>query len=181
MSIPKQKFREIIFQLLFSYDLADPDSLDMSELLMKELSVTRKTMREAQSIVERILSSQEEIDEMIAQTVETYHFSRVQIVEKNILRLGVYELFMDDEIPEKVAISEAMRLARKFSSNEASTFVNAVLDTLWKKAEGRVDEESKGVTHSFDRLLKSEEAAREAIQEVTEEESENGDQRECPS
>lgn len=164
MAVPQQKFREIVFQLLFSYDMANPHKQDMESLLMKELCVTRKTLREAQTKVDCILAQIAAIDAQIAAICISYDFSRIQRVEKNVLRLGVYELFMEEAIPQKVAISEAMRLARKFSTKEAASFVNAVLDALRKKAEGNVGCAEEELVQTFARMIESEDASRETAE-----------------
>ncbi|MEC7839493.1 MAG: transcription antitermination factor NusB [Chlamydiota bacterium] len=162
MAVPQQKFREIVFQLIFSYDMAEPSVEAMETLLMKELSVTRKTMREAQNRVNDVHEFQKNIDQMILATSTSYDFSRIQKVEINILRLGVYEMIYDENIPPKVAISEAMRLARKFSTKESALFVNAVLDTIRKKESGEIGENQNEIVESFDQMLESEKLANEA-------------------
>lgn len=175
MAIPQQKLREIIFQLLFSYDMAEPHRQDMESLLMKELSVTRKTMRQAQEKVDKILSHISSIDETIASVSETYDFSRIQHVEKNILRIGVYEMFMDDSIPKKVAIAEAMRLARKFSTKEAASFVNAVLDALMKREEGADSAAQEEIAQTFDTMIESEKVSNEVSTTVITNEEDDGE------
>lgn len=161
MSLPQQKFREIVFQLLYSYNLGKSQEIDMIPLIMKELSVTRKAVKEASARVEAIEAELSKIDEIIAKTSQSYAFERIQSVEKNILRLGVYELVYDPNIPPIVAISEAVRLARKFGSPEAATFVNAVLDGIFKLSEGtKVDPST--IEESFQKLIASEEIAQEA-------------------
>lgn len=180
MAVPQQKIREIVFQLLFSHDMAEPHRQDMESLLMKELLVSRKTMRQAQEKVDKILSHISPIDEQIASTAKTYDFSRIQRVEKNILRIGVYELFMDDAIPQKVAIAEAMRLARKFSTKEAASFVNAVLDALMKKQSSQDEVCDEELAETFEKMIESEKASNEAAlsapmndEEEDEDETEN--------
>ena len=164
MSVPQQKFREIVFQMLYSYALSSPDEDEIENLIMKELSVTKKTVKTALDKVRAILSQQKEIDALIAKASISYSFERIQTVEKNILRLGVFELFYDEEIPPKVAISEALRLARKFATPESATFINALLDHMYKESLGEksditaMDESSKN-------LELSEEQARKAIEE----------------
>ncbi len=160
MSVPQQKFREIVFQILYSQDLGKPSERDISDLIMKELAVTRKVVQKAQERVNEIIAIFEETDSMIASASVTYDFDRIQTVERNILRLGIYELFFDQSIPPKVAISEAMRLARKFGSPESANFVNAILDTLYKASLGeKVDQEA--LVKSSEELLKSEEQINE--------------------
>ena len=143
MSLPAQKFREIVFQMLYSYDTGRASDEHMVDLLSDELAVTKKSVREAQERVHLLLSHLEEIDALIAKTSHAYAFERIQSVERNILRLGVFELLFDPSIPEKVAIVEAMRLTRKFSTKEAASFVNAILDALLRIQKGQIIEEQQ--------------------------------------
>lgn len=159
MTIPQQKLREIIFQMLYSYDIGKANQDDIIELIMKELSVSRGAVLSAQQKVEEIQAIQEELDNMIAGASFSYAFDRIQTVERNILRLGVFELFFTANIPPKVAISEAVRLTRKFSTPEAANFVNAVLDTLHKARVGeKVD--LQVLSKSIEEMSKSEEKAK---------------------
>lgn len=162
MSIPQQKFREVIFQLLFCYDLASPNPQDMENLLTKELSISRKTVREAQEKVDKIQVLLKKIDDLIISASTSYTFSRIQKVELNILRLGIYELLFDDEIPQKVAIAEAIRLAKKFSTRESASFINAVLDSLMIKDAPSSKEDNEILRETFDEMIASEEIAGEA-------------------
>lgn len=132
MAVTQQKLREILFQLLYSQDFADNEKEDIIPFLMAQNEVTKKTVYQAKEKQLAVESKKEEIDSLIRQTSYAYEFARIPRIEKNILRLGVYEMCFDDEIPPKVAISEAIRLARKFATPEGSTFVNAVLDTIYK-------------------------------------------------
>jgi len=141
MSLPAQKFREIVFQMLYSYDMGRATDENMIELLCGELAVTKKAVKEAQTRMHQILEHLESIDTLIAKTSHSYTFERIQSVERNILRMGTFELLFDPSVPEKVAIAEAMRLARKFSTKESASFVNAILDVLYKSEKGQsVDE-----------------------------------------
>lgn len=136
MAIPQAKFREIVFQLLYSYDMGHATEEDLTELLMAELAVTKSSLRLANIKVEEIIKIKNELDKSIASISQSYNFERIQSVEKNILRLGLYEMIYDNSIPPKVAIAEAMRLARKFGSPESASFVNAILDNLYKISIG---------------------------------------------
>lgn len=164
MPVPQQKFREIVFQLLYSYDLGRASEEDMLPLLMKELAVTRKVVRSAQEKVRKIIEKQNEIDEDIARISKSYEFERIQSVERNILRLGVYEMLYDDDIPPKVAIAEGMRLARKFGTPESASFINALLDHLYKHKLGQSGDQNE-IEQSLKALIQSEENARKAAEE----------------
>jgi N utilization substance protein B len=163
MAVPAQKFREIVFQMLYSYDLGQSSDESMVALLSNELAVTKKTVREAQERVHRIRSRMTEIDAMITKTSHAYDFERIQTVERNILRLGIFELFFDDKIPPKVAIAEALRLARKFSTKEAASFINAILDALYKASLGH-EVDSQTLIQTSEELSLSEKIARDAAQ-----------------
>lgn len=69
---------------------------------------------------------------MITEHSTSYEFERIPRIERNVLRLGVYEIMYDSDIPPKVAIAEAIRLTRKFATPESATFVNAILDSILK-------------------------------------------------
>lgn len=161
MAVPLQKMREIIFQMLYSYDIGKGDEEDIIELIMKELAVSRSDVKNAQLKVEEIQAIQEELDNMIAGASFSYAFDRIQTVERNILRLGVYELFFSGDVPPKVAISEAVRLARKFSTPESANFINAILDTLHKARIGE-EVDMQALSRSIEEMAKSEEKAKKA-------------------
>lgn len=167
MSLPQQKFREIVFQMLYSIDMGQASEEAMLPLLMAELAVTKQSVRKGQERVRLIIQKQAEIDAWIAKYSLSYTFERIQSVERNILRLGVFELLYDKEIPPKVAIAEALRLARKFGTPEAATFVNAILDSIYKGMIGEKIDETD-LAQASKQLMHSEDVAYEASQEPQE-------------
>jgi N utilization substance protein B len=134
MALPPQKFREIVFQILFSRDFQMGEDREIIAFLMEELKVTKRTMIEAEARASQVLEKQTEIDEKISLTSTEYTFDRISRVEKSILRLGTFEIADDPSIPPKVAIAEAIRLCRKFGSPESAHFVNAILDSIYNAA-----------------------------------------------
>lgn len=132
MALSKQKFREIVFQLLFSLDFSQPCEKDTIALLMQQLAVTKSALREALAYAQKMAEIFPEIDRTIASLSQEYDFSRIPRVERAVLRLGVFELFYTSGLPPKVAIAEALRLSRKFATPEAATFVNALLDSAYQ-------------------------------------------------
>lgn len=158
MALPPQKFREMVFQLLYSDDIGFSEEKDIIEMIMNELKVTKKSALIGQERVIKIRQYLQKLDELIAKIVVSYEFERIQTVERNILRLGAYELLFDDEVPPIVAIAEAVRLAKKFGTPESAGFINAVLDSMYKTSKGEnVDEDS--ILKKADTLKKSEQAA----------------------
>lgn len=158
MAITHQKFREIVFLFLYRQDFAQSEDIENSSLIMEQLSVTRKNVLDAAEKARSVRKKLIEIDAKIAETSTSYEFERIQIIERNILRLGLFELFYDETIPPKVAIAEALRLTKKFSTPASTSFVNAVLDHLYKKSLGE-DSDQETVEQAFLDLKKSEEEA----------------------
>ena len=134
MSLPPQKFREMVFQMLFCCEFSGSEESDIAAMLMHELKVTKKMAALAYARVCQILEKLPEIDARISAASSDYQFERISRIEKNILRLGLFELFYDESLPEKVSIAEAIRLCRKFGTPESSHFVNAILDSIYKNS-----------------------------------------------
>ncbi len=130
-----QKFREIVFQFLYSRDFEKCDWEAIEPLVMRQLLIPKRAAREAKAKAEAIWEKCEELDQKIAEKSSNYDLKRVPRVELTILRLGAFELLFSD-LPPKVAISEAIRITRKYATVEGATFVNAVLDALYKEKEG---------------------------------------------
>ncbi len=142
MALPVQKFREIVFQILYSTDFPDPEAEETALMLMAELKVTKRSVLLARERVGYIKEKISLIDEQITQFSTEYSFDRISRVEKNILRLGVYEMLYDASIPSLVVIAEAIRLTRKFGTPESAQFVNAILDRLYKSSMKGQNEEA---------------------------------------
>lgn len=135
MALSQKKFREIVFQTLYSRDLNTSSDAKILSSMLDQFVVTRKVLHQAMGKVEAIFSKIEEIDALISNVSKDYDFKRISRVERNILRLGLFELKFEGEIPPKVAISEAVRLSRKFGTPEGGAFVNAILDAIFQSEE----------------------------------------------
>lgn len=134
MSIPRAKFRELLFQVLFCLEWGDvPD--EIHEVLMGQVKVARSAAREALDYATKIFSTVEELDSRIKNVSLDYPIERISTAELTAMRLALYEMLYDVNVPAKVAISEAIRLVRKFGSVDSSAFVNAILDSIYKKNE----------------------------------------------
>ncbi len=127
MDFPPQKFREMVFQLLFSLDMGG--ELE-SAFFMRALSVSKKQVRASLEKALAIWLVHEQLDQQIALHSHSYSFERIKRVEKNVLRLALYELLIEKRLNAKIIISEAHRLTRKFSTIEGASFVNALVETI---------------------------------------------------
>ncbi len=126
MSI-QRKNREIILQLLFAFDFGEGPSKELVSYLMYVLSATRKIVSASFERAQTVWEQRAALDEEIAHRSIAFDFERIGHVERNILRLGLFEL-RAEELPSEVVIAEALRLTKKFATPEAAAYVNAVLD-----------------------------------------------------
>lgn len=128
MGLSPLKFREIVLQLLFSFEMGSNAEEELASCLMQELKVSRKSVREAFQKAHVIWQNRDMLDPLIANQSREYSFDRIQPVEKNVLRLALFELLLEKQCSPKITISEALRLTSKFSTPEAAAFVNAIVD-----------------------------------------------------
>ena len=131
-AMPPQKFRELIFLLLFSEELhpSDPDAL--IETVSRELKVRTREVKAAWDKVVEITLQLPEIDAEISRVSTSYDFPRIQKVELAVLRLSCYELLFDKKLAASIVIAEAKRLAKKFATPDAAQFCQALLDSVVK-------------------------------------------------
>lgn len=132
MALERKKFREIVLQILFCRDFDQTAQEDLIPFIMKELRVTKRVVREAYCQAVSIREKQEAFDRLIEEFSLQYKLHRIPATEKNILRLGLFELFSKTDVPPKSVMSEAVRLTRKFATRDSARFVNAVLDAIYK-------------------------------------------------
>ena len=128
----RRKARECALQMLFAADVAEmpADAVVRSywaELGESDLDVTARDF--ATRLALQTLSHLELLDERIRSRAEHWRISRMAVVDRNILRLAVYE-FLYEPTPRTVAINEALEIARRFSTYEATQFINGILDAI---------------------------------------------------
>lgn len=161
MNLPQQKFREIVFITLFASMHGVREKRSLEELIMEQLKVSRSNVSKGIEKAKLVESHLKELDEKIREVVHSYDFERIQSVEKTALRLGTYDLFIEKNLSPNIIISEALRLTKKFGTPAATSFVNAILDALYKLGQGE-SPDTGGVEHSLEVLQASEEYAHEA-------------------
>ncbi len=86
-------------------------------------------------LAEGVEGKLEEIDTIIAKTAPEWPIDQIQLVDRNVLRIGIYELLFLKDVPPKVAINEAVEMAKSFGGESSSKFLNGVLGTLYKQIE----------------------------------------------
>ena len=132
----RSKVREHIFKMLFSigFDAADAD--EQIELYLEQIEEASEEERGyMRKKVKDIAAHEEEIDAMINEHTTGWKTGRMNKVDLSVLRLAVYEMKWDDEVPVGVAINEAVELTKMFSSDEAPSFINGVLGKIARSLE----------------------------------------------
>ena len=128
----RRKARECALQMLFAADVTEIPAADVVRTYWRELgdSDIEEPAREfATRLAIGTLSQLEALDERIRSRAEHWRIARMAIVDRNILRLAVYE-FLHEPTPRTVAINEALEIARRFSTYEATQFINGILDAI---------------------------------------------------
>src|SRR6266849_3568895 len=128
----RRKARECALQMLFAADVAETPSDEVVRTYWAELGESEldETARDfATRLAAGTLANLELLDERIRSRAEHWRISRMAVVDRNILRLAVYE-FLYEPTPRTVAINEALEIARRFSTYEATQFINGILDAI---------------------------------------------------
>ncbi|HSN05537.1 transcription antitermination factor NusB [Nitrospira sp. NS4] len=125
----RHEARERALQILFQYDIHGKKGLWLDEF-WKPLNVDEETKAFAERLVSGVLEKQRDLDALMGRYATNWKVSRMPIVDRNILRAGLYELFWMDDVPAKVTMDEAVELAKSFGDEEASKFVNGILDKV---------------------------------------------------
>jgi N utilization substance protein B len=131
-SSTRHKAREAALQMLFAADLYKVDADRLTEDYWNELgdtAIDTKTREFADKLVTGTLRELVTIDERIRTRAEHWRIERMAIVDRNVLRLAVFE-FLFEDTPDTVVINEALEIARRFSTYEATQFINGILDAI---------------------------------------------------
>ena len=132
----RSELREHIFRMIFGYEFnSDAEMPEQMQLYFEQLDEEDGVPTEAEVTYIRdkalnVILKTEEIDEMLNKNTKGWKTGRMNKVDLSILRLAVYEMKWDDEIPEGVAIDQAVELAKKYSGEDGPSFINGVLAKL---------------------------------------------------
>lgn len=130
----RRKARELALQFLYQLDLQNEgDPTRQLPEFWRRHPVDQEVRSFAEQLVRGTKLHQEKIDELIQQYAEHWDLERMAVVDRNILREGIFELLWMSEVPPKVVINEALEVAKKFSTEESSSFINGILDRVHKE------------------------------------------------
>src|SRR5574341_1275922 len=125
----RRQSRERALQVLFQWDIHGKAG-DWLEDFWTQHPASEDVRSFAEQLVDGVIAHKAELDKLIGAHATNWKVSRMPIVDRNILRAGVYELIWMDEVPAKVTMNEAIELAKSFGDDEASRFVNGILDKV---------------------------------------------------
>ena len=159
----RRKARECALQMLFAADVASTPARDVVVTYWAELGepdIEESARAFATRLASGTLAHVEALDERIRSRAEHWRISRMAVVDRNILRLAVYE-FLHEPTPRTVAINEALEIARRFSTYEATQFINGILDAIKRDLDEEQPQETT-VTEEADEAESEEETYDEA-------------------
>jgi len=160
--------RSIVMQSLYEWDFRKLSKEELNEILERNLKEFGPGMTDTEfpkRLVKGVMEHLPEIDKIIQKCAPLWPLEKVNIVDRNILRLGIYELLFGnkEEVPPKVAINEAIELAKAFSGENSAKFVNGVLGTVYREMQKAMEEKEE----------KKEEESKKENKENKKEEKEN--------
>lgn len=138
--------RSIALQTLFEWDFRGKESKQLPTIMEHNLSEFGDGLKEKDfslKLVNGVIDKLPKIDGIISEYAPDWPIDQITTVDRNILRLGMYELVFAKEVPPKVAINEAIELAKSYGGHSSGKFVNGVLGSVFKNMESSRQDEAK--------------------------------------
>ena len=128
----RSRGREVALQVLYQVEQnAGMPAREVQQFIKRRLlAADPKLVEFTEELIAGVREHQARIDDMIQGVAENWRLDRMAAIDRNILRLGAYEVLYRDEVPPKVAINEALELAKRYSTAQSSRFVNGILDKV---------------------------------------------------
>lgn len=134
----RTRAREYALTILYQAELTRRNILETSTSFWAEKETIDDAVKTyTDRIIEGVHTRIEQIDELISKYATNWQLKRMAVIDRNVMRLSVFELLFLDDIPPKVAINEGVELAKKYGDMESSKFVNGVLDKIHKSEKTR--------------------------------------------
>jgi N utilization substance protein B len=126
----RRRARELAMQALFYMDMRQDDPSEMLDHYCQCFAPSMKVRPFFLKLVEGVLDSKLELDAIIENFSSNWKVYRMSCVDRNVMRIAVYELMFCDDIPSKVSINEAVDVGKKFGTEESGAFINGILDSI---------------------------------------------------
>ena len=132
----RSKSREYALQALYQVDIRHADCQQILQEFWRDHDTTSEVKAFSNRLVQGTMEHVADIDLLIARHADNWNLKRMAVIDRNILRLGVYELVYLDDVPPKVCINEGIELAKRFGDAESGKFINGILDAIHKTHAG---------------------------------------------
>ncbi len=126
----RRRSREFSLQVLYQLEIRKQNALQAIDHLSKHFSPEEEKDEFAKRIVLGVMEHRQEIDRLIEERSEHWRLDRMTIVDRNILRIAIFELLYCSEIPPKVTLNEAIDLGKRYGSEDSGSFINGILDRI---------------------------------------------------
>jgi len=130
----RRRARECALQMLFQIDLTGVEAVEVYAQFWKAHVVEADVRSFSQDLVDGVQAAKTELDRRIERVAAHWKISRMAVVDRNVLRMALYEMGLRPETPVAVVFDEAIEVARRFGTEESARFVNGVLDALRREA-----------------------------------------------
>ena len=134
---PRRLARESVMQALYAVEINNGYPKDILDLYKQSFNSVEDN-EYLQDLFFCVVEHKSWADDLICKCLENWEYGRVAIVDKILLRMGVSEIYHMEDIPPKVSISEMVEIAKIYSTEESSSFVNGILDTIYKDFNNKV-------------------------------------------
>ncbi len=129
----RSRGREVALQVLYQLEQnAGMPQAEVRRFIQRRLLNDRKLAEFTEGLISGVKEHQPRIDAMISEAAENWRLDRMAAIDRNILRLGAFEMMFAQDVPPRVAINEALELAKRYSTAQSSRFVNGILDRLFQ-------------------------------------------------
>ena len=128
----RSRARESALKILYQLDITKDSAEEGIKLFFRHHRVPADSQPFVTALVQGTADRRPKIDDLLAKHTTNWSVNRMSIIDRNVLRLAVFELLFSDETPPKVVINEAVELAKKFGTQDSGKFVNGVLDSIHK-------------------------------------------------
>jgi len=131
----RRKARELALTALYQGEMTSTSAVENFPLLCDNFEVNKKSVPYARELVEGITERLDEINDKIAESAVNWRLSRMSVLDRNIIRLAAYEMLFKDDVPARVAIDEAIELAKRYCTDDSPSFINGILDAILKNLD----------------------------------------------
>lgn len=143
----RRTIREKVLQVLYAHNVSKEPITFVIDTILVDLQDHKADFDFAKQLIYKVIQHEEELDNVIKAKVANWEFNRIAVIDKFLLRMGICELMYLHEIPPKVTINEAIEIAKNYSTEKSSKFINGVLDSVYDqlKMDNKLAKSGRGL------------------------------------